>query len=49
LRLKIIAVGRLKSGPEQELVEIYRARLRSAPAGLGPLEIQEIDERTSSG
>jgi 23S rRNA (pseudouridine1915-N3)-methyltransferase len=45
LRLKIIAVGRLKSGPELELVEIYRARLKTAPAQLGPLDIIEIDER----
>ena len=45
MRLKIIAVGRLKSGPERELVEIYRARLKSAPAQLGPLDIVEIDER----
>ena len=35
----------MKSGPERELVETYRARLDSAPAGLGPLSITEIDER----
>jgi len=45
LRLKIIAVGRLKSGPERELVETYRTRLANALAGLGPLSIVEIDER----
>ncbi len=45
MHLRIIAVGRLKSGPEHELVETYRARLKPAPAGLGPLEITEIDER----
>jgi len=45
LRLKIIAVGRLKAGPEFELVETYRKRLRPSPAGLGPLEIAEIDGR----
>ncbi|MFZ1988381.1 MAG: 23S rRNA (pseudouridine(1915)-N(3))-methyltransferase RlmH [Alphaproteobacteria bacterium] len=45
MRLKIIAVGRLKSGPERELVETYRTRLENALAGLGPLSIIEIDER----
>ena len=41
----MIAVGRLKSGPEHELVSTYLARLKPAPAGLGPLMIAEIDER----
>ena len=45
MRLKIIAVGRLKSGPERELVETYRARLENVLAGLGPLSIIELDER----
>ena len=45
MRLKVIAVGRLKSGPERELVETYRTRLESPLAGLGPLSILEIDER----
>jgi 23S rRNA (pseudouridine1915-N3)-methyltransferase len=43
--LKIIAVGRLKPGPERDLVAGYQARLKSAPAKLGPLEVTEIDER----
>jgi 23S rRNA (pseudouridine1915-N3)-methyltransferase len=45
MRLTIIAVGRLKAGPELSLVETYAARLKSAPARLGPLNILEIDER----
>ncbi len=45
MRLKIIAVGRLKAGPEQALVEVYRARLQVSPARIGPLDIMEIDER----
>lgn len=45
MRLTIIAVGRLKTGPEHSLIEIYRTRLSSAPARLGPLNIIEIDER----
>ena len=45
MRLSIIAVGRLKAGPELELVEDYAKRLRGAPAHLGPLTVHEIDER----
>ncbi|MFO1185968.1 MAG: 23S rRNA (pseudouridine(1915)-N(3))-methyltransferase RlmH [Alphaproteobacteria bacterium] len=45
MRLSIIAVGRLKVGPELELVENYVKRLDSAPARLGPLAVREIDER----
>ena len=45
MRLKIIAVGRLKPGPERGLVETYRTRLENAPAGLGPLSVTEIDDR----
>jgi 23S rRNA (pseudouridine1915-N3)-methyltransferase len=45
MRLTIIAVGRLKAGPEHSLVETYRTRLQPAPARLGPLNIMEIDER----
>jgi 23S rRNA (pseudouridine1915-N3)-methyltransferase len=45
MKLTIIAVGRLKAGPELALVETYRARLHSAPARVGPLTLHEIDER----
>lgn len=45
MRLKIIAVGRLRSGPERELVETYCTRLQSGLAGLGPLSLTEIDDR----
>jgi 23S rRNA (pseudouridine1915-N3)-methyltransferase len=45
LRLAIIAVGRLKGGPERSLIETYAARLKPAPARLGPLSIHDIDER----
>src|SRR5262249_46208744 len=45
MRLKIIAVGRLKSGPEHELVLLYADRLKTSPARLGPLTVHEIDER----
>lgn len=45
MRLSIIAVGRLKAGPELALVEDYAKRLRSTPARLGPLQVHELDER----
>ena len=47
MRLTIAAVGRLGRGPEQDLVEHYRARAEAGgrPLGLGPVRIAEIDER----
>lgn len=45
MRLSIIAVGRLKAGPEHALVEDYAKRLKAAPARLGPVTVNEIDER----
>jgi 23S rRNA (pseudouridine1915-N3)-methyltransferase len=35
LRLTILAVGRLKSGPERDLVERYRQRIEGLGRGLG--------------
>ena len=35
MRLSVIAVGRLKSGPERELVERYRGRIEGLGRGLG--------------
>jgi 23S rRNA (pseudouridine1915-N3)-methyltransferase len=46
MRLAIIAVGRLKQGPERELAERYRERFDELGRRLGfrGLEIQEIPE-----
>jgi 23S rRNA (pseudouridine1915-N3)-methyltransferase len=46
LRLSVLAVGRLKSGPERELVERYRQRIESMGRGLGfaGLDIVELPE-----
>jgi 23S rRNA (pseudouridine1915-N3)-methyltransferase len=38
MRLHVIAVGRLKRGPAEELFELYRRRLT------WPLEVREVDE-----
>src|SRR5437764_10326742 len=46
MRLVVIAVGRLKQGPERELVERYRERFEDVGRKLGfrGLEIHEIQE-----
>jgi len=45
VKLKIVAAGRLKAGPEKELVADYQKRLKAAPAGIGPLSILEIEAK----
>ncbi|MGR3591176.1 23S rRNA (pseudouridine1915-N3)-methyltransferase [Limimaricola soesokkakensis] len=51
MRVRICAVGRMKSGPERALVEDYTARFdRTGRAlGLGPLMITEVDDRKGGG
>ncbi|QFU15333.1 23S rRNA (pseudouridine(1915)-N(3))-methyltransferase RlmH [Microvirga thermotolerans] len=46
MRLSILAVGRLKSGPERELVERYRQRIEAMGRSLGltGLEMVELPE-----
>jgi 23S rRNA (pseudouridine1915-N3)-methyltransferase len=46
LRLSLLAVGRLKSGPERELVERYRQRIEGMGRGLGVagLDVAELPE-----
>lgn len=44
MRVTLIAIGRLKSGPERDLFEDYRRRLARG-AALGPLEIKEVEAR----
>lgn len=47
MRLTIAAIGRLKPGPEQALIDTYAKRIAATgrPLALGPLDIHEIDER----
>ena len=47
MRLTIAAVGRMKTGPEQALIDDYVKRCTTAGRGqsLGPLSIHEVDER----
>jgi 23S rRNA (pseudouridine1915-N3)-methyltransferase len=46
LRLQVLCVGRLKAGPERQLVARYSERIAPAErgAGLGPVEVREIPE-----
>lgn len=47
----ILAVGRLKSGPEKALVDDYlvRAGKTGRALGIAPPEITEVEDRTASG
>ena len=51
MRVHILAVGRMKSGPEATLVRDYRTRFdRTGRAlGLGPLRLAEVDDRKGGG
>lgn len=47
MQLRIIASGRLKSGPERELIQRYAERIRASGSqlALGPLSETEIDPK----
>jgi len=47
MRVVIIAIGRLKQGPERELAETYRKRAQTIGRGLGMREIEIIEIRES--
>jgi 23S rRNA (pseudouridine1915-N3)-methyltransferase len=51
LRLTILAVGRLRGGPEAELVADYLARFDrvARPLGLGPARVVEVEARRGGG
>lgn len=49
MRVTIAAVGKLKDGAEQRLVERYVERLSSRAAGIGPMRIKEISEAKQAG
>ena len=48
MKLAIAAIGRIKSGPERDLLDDYvkRAGAAGRAIGLGPVEEREIDSRT---
>ena len=51
MRLRILAMGRLRNGPEKDLIEDYVARFsrRGRPLGLGPVELTELEDKKGGG
>lgn len=51
MRVSIIAIGRLRKGPELDLIDDYRTRFdRTGRAlGLGPLTITQLEDRKGGG
>ena len=51
MRLRIIAIGRLRNGPEKDLIEDYVARFNRTgrPLGLGPVEFSELEDKKGGG
>lgn len=50
MRLHLLAVGRLRGGPEAALVDDYLTRFdrTGRPLGLGPCNLVEVDERKAA-
>lgn len=51
MRLRILAIGRLRKGPEKDLIEDYISRFNRGgrPLGLGPVELTELEDKKGSG
>ncbi|MCE6959902.1 23S rRNA (pseudouridine(1915)-N(3))-methyltransferase RlmH [Cereibacter sphaeroides] len=51
MRLALCAVGRLRSGPERDLVEDYLARFERTgrPLGLPPVQLIEVEDKRGGG
>ncbi|GAB4294931.1 MAG: 23S rRNA (pseudouridine(1915)-N(3))-methyltransferase RlmH [Roseovarius sp.] len=51
MRVAICAVGRMRSGPERDLVDDYLSRFARTGRrlGLGPAAVHEIDDRKGGG
>lgn len=51
MRITICAVGRLRAGPERDLVDDYLARFdrTGRSLGLGPAKVVEVDDRKGGG
>jgi 23S rRNA (pseudouridine1915-N3)-methyltransferase len=47
LRISILAIGRLRAGPEKTMIDDYLSRAAKAGAGqgLGPFEVTELESR----
>ncbi|KAF0677287.1 23S rRNA (pseudouridine(1915)-N(3))-methyltransferase RlmH [Profundibacterium mesophilum] len=51
MKVAICAVGRLRAGPERQLLDDYVARFdrTGRGLGLGPLAVQEVEDRKGGG
>lgn len=51
MRVHIVAVGRLRAGPQKELIDDYLKRFDRSGRGLslGPSRVIEVDDRKASG
>lgn len=51
MRFSIVTVGRLRAGPERDLIDDYRSRFDriGRGLGLGPLQIHEVDAKSGGG
>ncbi|MBI1216977.1 MAG: 23S rRNA (pseudouridine(1915)-N(3))-methyltransferase RlmH [Rhodobacteraceae bacterium] len=51
MRVHICAVGRLRAGPERELIDDYLTRFdrTGRPLGLGPAAVVEVEDRKGGG
>lgn len=51
MRVHIIAVGRLRAGPEKDLIDDYLTRFERTgrSLGLGPARVFEVDDRKGGG
>ncbi len=46
MRIVVVAAGRARGTPEDALFAEYAKRLKTAPAGIGPLECREIESKS---
>ncbi|WP_299673354.1 23S rRNA (pseudouridine(1915)-N(3))-methyltransferase RlmH [uncultured Roseobacter sp.] len=51
MRVHIVAVGRLRSGPQKDLIDDYLTRFdrTGRGLGLGPARVVEVDDRKGAG
>lgn len=49
MRIRILCVGRLKDGPERELVDDYLARARKTGSALGYRAVDEVELEAGGG
>ena len=51
MRLHLIAVGRLRAGPEKAMVDDYLQRFERTgrPLGLGPVSVVEVEDKKNLG